>query len=201
LKHPDLIDLLGRAGCRGLFIGIESIDSETLRSVGKGFNKCDEYEELFSRLRKVGIKAFPSIIFGFDKDDKDVFRKTLSFLLKTKVTQATFFVLTPLPGTALFDEMKSEGRLLSDDWSMYDLNNVVFLPKNFGPSELEMRYWETYQRFYSLRNIAKRVVGRATMSSNVPRAIAHSLFYGFYFRGTVYSFEHPFSGGVGRIKS
>jgi len=201
LKHPDLIDLAGKCGCSGLFIGIESINSKNLRSVGKSFNKCEEYEELFSRLRKAGIKPFPSIIFGFDNDDQDIFRRTLSFLIKTKVSQAAFWILTPLPGTALFDEMNNENRILYDNWSMYDLNNVVFVPKNLSPSELQKRYWETYQEFYSLKNIAKRVLSRATISSDLLRAMAHGLFYGLHFRKTVYSCDHPFSGGVGRIKN
>jgi radical SAM superfamily enzyme YgiQ (UPF0313 family) len=199
LKHPDLIDLAGKCGCSGLFIGIESINSKNLRSVGKSFNKCEEYEELFSRLRKAGIKSFPSIIFGFDNDDQDVFRRTLSFLIKTKVSQAAFWILTPLPGTALFDEMNNEERILYNNWSMYDLNNVVFRPKNLAASELQKRYWATYQEFYSLKNIARRVFDRVTISSDVLRATLSGLFYGFYFRKMVYSFEHPFSGGVGKI--
>jgi radical SAM superfamily enzyme YgiQ (UPF0313 family) len=200
LKNPDLIDLAGKSGCAGLILGIESIDGKNLRSVGKSFNKCEEYEELFSRLSRAGIKPFPSIIFGFDNDDQRVFRETLSFLMKAKVSQATFFILTPLPGTALFDKMNREGRILYDNWSRYDLNNVVFQPKKLSPGELQNNYWQTYREFYSLKNIARRVLGTVTISSDVLRAIAHGLFYGLYFRRTVYSFEHPFSGGVGRIK-
>jgi radical SAM superfamily enzyme YgiQ (UPF0313 family) len=201
LKHPELIDMAGKSGCSGLFIGVESIDSKNLRSVGKGFNKCEQYEELFSRLRKAGIKPFPSIIFGLDNDDEAVFSRTLRFLIKTRVSQAAFWILTPLPGTALFDEMKSQERILYYNWSMYDLNNVVFRPKNLGARELQMRYWEAYREFYSLKNISKRVLDRLAISSDVLRAVLHSLFYGLYFRRTVYSFEHPFSGGVGRIRS
>jgi radical SAM superfamily enzyme YgiQ (UPF0313 family) len=201
LKHPDLIDLMGKAGSSGLLIGIESIDSKNLRSVGKDFNKSEQYEELFSRLKNAGVRRFPSIIFGLDNDDRDVFRRTLNFLIKTKVSEAVFCILTPLPGTALFDKMNKEERILHNNWSMYDLNNVVFRPKNLSGKELQKAYWEAYQEFYSLKNIATRVLDRMTMSRDVLRATLSGLFYGFYFRRMVYSFEHPFSGGVGRIKN
>jgi radical SAM superfamily enzyme YgiQ (UPF0313 family) len=201
LKQPDLIDLMGKAGGSGLLIGIESIDSKNLKSVGKDFNKTEQYEELFSRLKNAGLRPFPSIIFGLDNDDRDVFRRTLNFLIKTKVSEAVFCILTPLPGTALFDKMNNEERILHKNWSVYDLNNVVFRPKNLSPRELQNEYWKTYQEFYSLENIATRVLDRMTMSRDVLRATLSGLFYGFYFRKTVYSFEHPFSGGVGRIKN
>jgi radical SAM superfamily enzyme YgiQ (UPF0313 family) len=201
LKKPDLIDLAGKSGCVGLLVGIESINNKNLKAVGKGFNKSEEYEELFSRLRKAGIKPFPSIMFGFDNDDEEVFKMTLDFMTKTKVSQASLCVLTPLPGTTLFEEMDSEGRLLHRKWAMYDFSNVVFQPKNFTKSELRRKYWDTYREFYALKNIAKRILYGVTVSPDMFRTICHGLFYGLHFRKTVYSCDHPFSGGVGRIKN
>ncbi len=111
-KKPGLIDLAAKSGCTCIFIGIESINNKTLKSINKGFNIFEEYEELFARFRKVGIVPYPSIIFGLDGDATEVFGKTIDFLMKNKVGYVTFYLLTSLPGTTLYKEMKNDGRLM-----------------------------------------------------------------------------------------
>lgn len=202
LRNPDLIELASKSGCTSLLIGIESLDRKNLQSAGKGFNKTEEYEELFARLRKAGIVPFPNIIFGFDNDSPEVFRSTIDFLMKNKVGYATFFILTPLPGTIFFDEMNNAGRLPHKDWSKYDLNHIVFKPQKLTKSELYSHYWKSYQEFFSLKNITKRIYYNIALSKkDLFKVILENLFYQFFIRREVNSYEHPFSGGIGRIKS
>ncbi|MGA1871526.1 MAG: B12-binding domain-containing radical SAM protein [bacterium] len=199
LKTPALIDLAAKSGCNSLFIGIESINNKNLKSINKGFNKAEEYEELFTRLRKVGIIPFPSIIFGLDYDTPDQLKLTLDFLMKNKIGYALFWILTPLPGTDLFNDMNKEGRILDNNWSMYDLSNVIFQPKNFTTSELYMNYWKTYQKFYSLKNIAKRMYYNISISAHPFYEFFDNLFYQFYFRKKVNLYDPPISGGINRV--
>lgn len=198
IKQPDLIELAAKAGCEHVFIGIESINNMTLKSINKGFNKTEEYSELFKRLRKAGIYPHASIVFGFDNDTIEVFRETIDFLLKNKVG-ATFFILTPYPGTATREDMKDSGRINEHKWSMYDANHVVFQPKNFTVNELTESYWKTYQEWLSLKNISKKSLNSMAISRNPLRRFIEQVFYEFYYRSVVNSYEHPFSGGVGRI--
>ena len=199
LKTPDLIDLAAKSGCTSLFIGIESINKESLKSVSKGFNKVEQYEELFARLRKAGIKPFPSIIFGLDDDTPEQFNTTIEFLMKNKIGNAYFWILTPLPGTKLYEEMDKDKRILSADWSRYNLSDVVFQPKNFTPDELYEGYWKTFQDFFSLKNIATRLIHNAPIAKNPIDAFFRSLYYQLYYRKKVNSYDHPLSGGIHRL--
>lgn len=199
LKTPEIIDLAAKSGCTSLFIGIESINSESLKSVSKNFNKVEQYEELFARLRKAGIKPFPSIIFGLDEDTPEQFNTTIKFLMKNKIGNAYFWILTPLPGTKLYEEMDEDGRILSADWSRYNLSDVVFQPKNFTPDELYDGYWKTFQEFFSLKNIAVRLLYNAPIARNPMDALFRSLYYQLYYRKKVNSYDHPLSGGIKRL--
>lgn len=113
LQHPELIELAGKAGCKVLCIGLESISKASLDSVKKGFNDTAAYQELFERLKEAGIVPMPSIIFGFDHDSIEQFEKTLQFLKQNKIGFVSFWILTPIPGTELFEEMEGEKRILS----------------------------------------------------------------------------------------
>jgi radical SAM superfamily enzyme YgiQ (UPF0313 family) len=199
LKTPELIDLAAKSGCTSLFIGIESINKKSLKSVSKGFNKIEEYEELFARLRKVGIKPFVSIIFGLDEDTPDQFKTTIDFLMKNKIGNAYFWILTPLPGTKLYEEMANDKRIISNDWSRYNLSDVVFQPKNFTPDELYSGYWKAFQDFFSLINIAKRLYYNVPITSHPVDAFTRSLFYQLHYRTKVKNFDHPLSGGINKI--
>ena len=199
LKAPDLIDMAAKSGCNYLFIGIESINSLNLKYVRKTFNKIEEYGELFARLMKAGIDPLVFIIFGFDDDYPEQFKLTTDFLLKNKIGTAFFWILTPLPGTDLYEEMDREGRILSKNWASYDLSNIVFKPKHFTVDEFYKSYWKNYQEYFSIKNIAKRTFYTVRISSNPAHAFLRSLFYQFYFRKKVNSYDHPFSGGIFRV--
>lgn len=200
LKHPELLDLAAKSGCEFLLVGIESINESCLDSVGKGFNNVVQYAELFERMHRVGIVPYASVIFGFDSEFVETFSATTRFLKKHLVGNAAFFLLTPLPGTNLFDRLSRENRLFHKDWSRYNLTNVVFEPKNFSASKLTEEYWRTFQDYYSLTNIVPRIAGitRASNHSKVESFLLAS-FFQFYFRRILARREHPFAGGFERI--
>lgn len=198
LKNPDLIDLAGKSGCNFLLIGIESIGNSNLESVNKSFNKPEHYEELFARLRAAGIGPIATIIFGFDDDTPEIYKSTIDFLVKHKVN-AYFSLLTPLPGTRLYDEMKAEGRITVDDWPKYDASHIVFQPKNSSVDELFSNFWQASREFYSFKNIAKRLAGITSISRRPFGQFFESLFYLLFSRKNVYSYEHPLADGILRV--
>jgi radical SAM superfamily enzyme YgiQ (UPF0313 family) len=200
MKNPDLIDLAAKAGCYGLLIGIESLSQSSLKTVNKGFNKVDQYEEMIARMHKNGIKPYLSFIFGFDEDTPDQFRYTVEFCQRNKVGVAFFWILTPLPGTELFAEMEAAGRIEYDNWSMFDLTNVVFQPKNFSKQQLYDSYWENYQELLSTKNIFRNIWHDVRISNKPAHAFLRDVFINSYFRRKVYSCDHPISGGIGLIR-
>ena len=107
----------------------------------------------------MGILIHASMVFGFDSDTREVFDNTVKFLIKNKVNTVSFNVLTPYPGTKTYDNLKSENRLITNEWKYYDHNTVVFKPKNMTPYELQMGKVNARKKFYSTQSVIKRFSG------------------------------------------
>lgn len=156
-RDPEMLALARQSGCVLLVIGIESIGQENLDGVRKGFNQVGEYSTLLKRIHGAGIVASCSTIFGFDEDDPGVFDRTVDFMIENRVRVAPFFILTPIPGTVTWRRMKSEGRILTDDFSRYDTVTAVFRPAKMLPEELEAGLRHAYRKLHGLGSIARRL--------------------------------------------
>jgi radical SAM superfamily enzyme YgiQ (UPF0313 family) len=155
-KDKALLRLAKESGCVGLFIGIESVSSENLKRLRKTPHNAKEYSQAIKIVRDSGILFHASLVFGFDGDDKSIFERTLHFLDKNRITSATFNILTPYPGTAIFKRFKKEGRLLSQNWQDYNHRAVVFRPKNMTPEELAEGFLWLGRNFHSKASIFTR---------------------------------------------
>ncbi|HVM62469.1 MAG TPA: radical SAM protein [Verrucomicrobiae bacterium] len=153
---PELLRLAHRAGCRGLFIGIESTNAQNLAAVGKAFNDSAHYQQKLARIRRAGIGVIAGIIVGMDKDDVSVFEQTLKFLDRARIDSLQLNILTPLPGTPLFADMDTAGRVTDRDWSHYDFRHVVFRPARMTAQELQDGADWLYAQFYRLDRILLR---------------------------------------------
>ena len=157
-EDDEFLELAYKSGCRHLFIGFESLTQMSLDGANKSFNKVERYEEIIRRIHSHGISIQAGIVFGFDCDTLDVFDKTLAFLRNNGISQATFNMLTPYPGTPLFERLKAEGRILTEDWAKYNSRtDVVFQPKNMTPEELLAGFNRANREFYRLGNIFSRL--------------------------------------------
>ena len=157
-KDEEFLELAARSGCKQLFIGLESISQASLNEVSKAFNHVDEYARAIERVHSYGIAVQAGIMFGFDNDTEAVFGDTLDFLEATGVQNATFNILTPFPGTRLYQRLEAEGRILTRDWSQYDGRvHVVFQPRLMSPNALLAGYRYANRRFYSWGSVYKRL--------------------------------------------
>ena len=162
-EDDEFLDLAYKSGCRHLFIGFESITQISLDSANKSFNRVEHYGEIIRRIHSHGISIQAGIVFGFDCDTSRVFDETLTFLRKNGISQATFNILTPYPGTPLFERLKAEGRILTEDWSKYNSRaDVVFTPKNMSKKELLDGFNYVNREFYKLGNIFSRLLHSRT---------------------------------------
>ena len=200
LDHPDLIEAAGKAGCKSLYLGIESINKEALRSMRKGFNKPEQYPELFERLERAGIRPFVGMILGLDQDTPETLQETLQFLLKHRVQNVFLNIFTPLPGTDSYAEMEAAGRIIDRDWSKYDIGHVVFQPVHFNPDQLQQTYWQMYKRIYSPAAIAGRFADDVISLRKGPLELLRDTILQVYMRHHVKDSENPLSMGLGRIK-
>jgi radical SAM superfamily enzyme YgiQ (UPF0313 family) len=156
-KDREMLRLCRLSGCAGLLFGIESVSPASLAGMKKSAQSVAEAEESIAIIQDHGIAFHPSIIFGFDTDTQAVFDDTLEFLTRTKLPTAALNVLTPYPGTRIYQRLKDQGRIMTDDWSRYDTRTVVFQPKNLTPGELAEGHRYVQSEFYSLSSILRHI--------------------------------------------
>jgi radical SAM superfamily enzyme YgiQ (UPF0313 family) len=152
----SLIREMALAGCTGVFIGFESLSDSNIAGAQKRSPRTEDYARRIRILHDHGIQVNASFVLGFDDDRRDVFAKTADWIEVNRLECATFHILTPYPGTPLFRQMESEGRLLHKDWSRYDTGHVVFRPKHMSPEELARGYGWIYGRLFSHKSIWRR---------------------------------------------
>jgi radical SAM superfamily enzyme YgiQ (UPF0313 family) len=158
-RDDELMQLAAESGCKVLFFGIESVSEEQLQSIRKAIKEIEHLESAFKKIRKMCILILASMIFGFDNDTKETFNETVRFLIRNKVSIASFNVLTPYPGTKIYENFKNENRLITTEWMYYDHNTVVFKPINMTPYELQIGKINARKKFYSLSSVMKRSLG------------------------------------------
>jgi radical SAM superfamily enzyme YgiQ (UPF0313 family) len=147
-----LLRLMADSGCHTLHIGFESINSATLEA----YNKKQSREDIVACIRTVrdhGIHIHGMFVLGADTDDAGTIQETADFAIKLGIDTVQFLILTPLPGTPLFQDMMKTGRIIHTDWSKYDVQHVVFRPRLLSPSFLQTETLRAMGRFYSWKYI------------------------------------------------
>lgn len=154
----ELIDLMKATGCFNVYIGFESINPKTLAL----FNKkqgVEDNDSCIRVLKKHSIGIHGMFVLGSDTDDIQTIRDTQRYAKKLDIESIQFMMLTPLPGTPVFEEFRNQGRLLHTDWSKYDAHHAVFEPKLMTAFELHIETLKAMARFYSwgaiLRNLRR----------------------------------------------
>lgn len=146
--RPGLLEKAVACGLRSLFVGFETLNPENLRAQQKLQNLNRDYSAAIRRLHDLGVMVNGSFVFGMDDDDETVFTRTVEWAINQGIETATFHILTPYPGTALYARIAEQGRLLHQEWDLYDTRHTVFKPAQMTAEALERGYWQAYQDFY-----------------------------------------------------
>jgi radical SAM superfamily enzyme YgiQ (UPF0313 family) len=154
----NLIEQAAEAGLRSVFIGFETLSVTNLQQSNKKQNLGKDYTEAIKRLHSLGVMINGSFVFGLDDDDKDVFKRTVDWAVNNGLTTCTFHILTPYPGTRLFQQMKAQGRILHYNWNQYDTRQVVYKTIGLSAEDLKKGYDWAYKSFYRWSNIFKASV-------------------------------------------
>lgn len=150
IRDQELLELMRESGCLFLYLGLESINPRTLESYRKE-QTIQDIAEAVKVLHKYGIKVHGMFVLGSDEDDVKTIRETVRFARSLKIDTVQFLVLTPLPGTETYEELRKQGRILVEDWSKYSGHHVVFNPRNMTPYQLQKEgSIRSMRRFYSL---------------------------------------------------
>lgn len=152
---PELMQALKNAKITALCVGIESINDETLKYLGKPYT-AKQIKEAIKTLKEAGFWIHGMMMPGGDGDTPETLRETLEWAYRN-LDSVQWFPPTPLPGSDLYDLLESEGRILTKNWSLYDAQHVVFRPEHFSPYELQRTIHEMYDDFYSVRGTIRRL--------------------------------------------
>ncbi len=167
VSDTELMKLAAESGCGALFIGLETVSEFQLKRMHKSIKEIGKVEEAIKMVKDLGIHFHASMIFGFDDDTKAVFPETLDFLQRNNISTVSFNILTPYPGTRVYEQFKKEGRLLTANWKYYDHATVVFKPKHMTPYELQEGKTWVKKEFSKISSILKRF----------PQNMSHPLLY------------------------
>ena len=150
----EFLQLMHKAGCVGVFVGLETFNQKNLENQTKTFNTPQKYKQAVRNLHKHGIFVESGIIFGFDDDDVNVFGDTLEMLDDIGIDAIQASILTPLPGTALFEQMRH--RITDHNLQNYDYRHVVYNPARISAANLQAGADWVIRKYYSPLRIAKR---------------------------------------------
>jgi radical SAM superfamily enzyme YgiQ (UPF0313 family) len=158
------------AGLRSLFVGFETLNPVNLLEQRKYQNLRRDYADTIHRLHDLGVMINGSFVFGMDGDDGSVFERTVEWAVEHGIETATFHILTPYPGTALYRRMAARGRITTSDWDRYDTRHTVFLPARMSGDELERGYWRAYRDFYRWRSIVRGAAAHESLVAGLRHA-------------------------------
>jgi radical SAM superfamily enzyme YgiQ (UPF0313 family) len=161
-KDIELLKHLRKNGCITLGIGFESIFKENLNSFHKQYDP-NRYEELIKNIQGVGISVYGLFMYGGEYDNINTFEETCEFILKNNIDLVQFTILTPFPGTQVYEKLLSEDRIITNHWEYYDsLQHVVYKHNTLSEFQLLDGLRFSYNNIYSFKNIIKRLFSSRT---------------------------------------
>ncbi len=156
-KNDKLLAAMRRSGCQGLILGLESHKQDTLEEAGKRFVRSDSYEQRIRKIQSFDISLWGAFIFGFDHDTWQDLMQTCQWAQKMDLAMSCYPILTPYPGTAIFDQFEKSGRLLTRDWDKYNGASIVFQPKRLTKAQLRHAQMAAFAEFFSFKSAMSRL--------------------------------------------
>ena len=200
-KQVELVELLGRAGCYQMFVGVESFDRETLVAANKKQNRPEAYHNIVSLCREHGIGSHFSNILGFPQDTEKSIHEHLTVLQSIAPNWASFYILCPIPGTEQYEDFLREGLITERNLDRFDTTCLTWKHPNLSAAKLSELLYECYRKFssvgHAMQNIRNMAAGhgRKTLSEKLG-----SLTMSGFIRYCAWRRTHPMSGGVRRVK-
>ncbi|MCZ6563887.1 MAG: radical SAM protein [Deltaproteobacteria bacterium] len=197
-KPKDFVRLAAKAGCTQVFIGMESVNPENLKAASKGQNHVDEYEQIAREWYDAGVVVHVGYIIGFPFDTKEQVPQDIQYLMDVvKPDQASFFMLTPLPGSEDHRKMKKAGEWMDPDFNKRDSFHVTIKHPKMTAEEWTQAYDNAWVRFYSKENMI-RILSRWSHNPGVYWNLMSIFFW--YKNAALIEKEHPMVAGFFRLK-
>ncbi len=201
-RQEDFVELLARAGCFQIFVGAESFDTATLRAAGKFHNTPEKYGRIVALCRKYGISSHFSNILGFPSDTREGIMEHLRRLRLLAPDVASFYILTPIPGTEQYDDFLRDGRITEKNLDRFDGTFMTWRHPNLSALELPDLLFRSYREFYGIRETAGRVFRLAAGCRDFRRGAALFAVAGHAVQARLACRRraHPMAGGTWRVR-
>jgi len=159
VKDDELLILMKKSGCIGVFLGLETFSEDYIVDANKQQNRISEYKIAIDTLHKHGIAVIAGFISGFDNDTYESIINMSDNLMNLGVDVPFLSIITPFVGTDLYSKLKKENRLLGErDWSFYNGYNVTFIPNNLTPESLIEAHRKLWCDVFSIMNSFYRIL-------------------------------------------
>ncbi|OIP00183.1 MAG: B12-binding domain-containing radical SAM protein [Bacteroidetes bacterium CG2_30_33_31] len=180
-KNAELLKIVRESGCDLMSFGVESINQQAINSLDKPWLKAVDHEQNIKILAESGITVSTEMIVGTDFDTEESIRETFDFIYRNRIPIPRFYILTPIPGTALYNDLKQQGRMLTDDLRQFDGTRCVHIPKKIEPEKLTEMYWWLNNQVFSIKSIFHRVLFNKLLWRN-PSMLLFSIAINFHYR-------------------
>jgi radical SAM superfamily enzyme YgiQ (UPF0313 family) len=178
VDDPELLRLMARSGCQCVIVGLESLNSQNIRQMGKGWARAEDYARKLAVVRDHGIMVYATFVFGYDGDTPDVFQRTYDFAMGQKFFLINFNHLNPFPGTRLYERLRQEGRLKYERWWIdprYRFGEVSFHPRGMSADELSEGAFRIRAKIHGYPAMLRRVLDRKTNAASLANALTFLL--------------------------
>jgi len=176
-EYDEVLELAAKAGCRMIFLGIESELVSQLEDANKNLNVkigIDNFKKVYDKIHQYGIAVLGAFIFGLESDTHETIQNRVKYILSADIDTMQASILTPLPGTPLFKRMRDEKRLVYNnypqDWAHYDFVEVVFEPKLMSVNELTEAANEAWNELYNPKRLQRKFINALKSTKNAVSA-------------------------------
>ncbi len=180
-SHPELLKRVRKAGAYMMSFGVESVEQEGIDKLNKKWLLVSKHEESLQAITQAGILVSTEMIVGTDADTEKTFEDSYQFIEKCRIPIPRFYVLTPTPGTPLYQQYKAEGRLLTEDFHQYNGSNCVHRPAKISAEKVNELYWKLNEQIFSVSSILRRTLFHPDFFRN-PRAYLFACMVNFHYR-------------------
>lgn len=200
-RQEQMVELLAKAGCFQIFIGVESFNRQVLLAAHKGQNRPETYKDIVRLCREHGISSHFSNIIGFPQNGEQEIREHLQVLRDMDPTWASFYILCPIPGTEQYDDFLAQGLITEKNLDRFDTTCLTWHHPSLSRKRLSELLFECYRKFFSVRHVLRNAKNEMSFGGRgVLGRSAANMAMSLFSRYCAWRRTHPMSGGINRVR-
>jgi hypothetical protein len=196
-RDERFVEMLGKAGCVQIFIGVESFKRDTLKAAHKGHNDPNQYVEIVRLCDHYGIASHFSNIIAFEQDEAQDVRNHLEKLLAINPDFASFYIMVPIPGTEQYDDFRKRNLITENNIDRISSDSLTWQHPSIRKNEAHDLLFDCYRSFYSAKRLPRNLARFLRKMKHQPMSVKH-MYPATWIsaRLSIARRVHPMSGGI-----